>query len=79
MNNDIYKKVIACAEEACETEFKEISLASRLRDDLQMDSLQLVMFQVNLENEFAFYFDPMEELATIFNTIESVCEYIEKL
>ena len=37
MNEEIYEKVIACIEDACEMEFTDITASSRLREDLQMD------------------------------------------
>lgn len=77
MNEEIYEKVIACIEEACEIEFTNITASSRLKEDLQMDSLKMIMFQIKLEDEFVFLFDPMEEIADIFFSVESVCQYIE--
>ena len=77
MNEEIYEKVIACIEDACEMEFTDITASSRLREDLQMDSLKMIMFQIRLEDEFAFSFDPMEEMADIFFSVESVFKNIE--
>lgn len=77
MSEEIYKKVVRCIEDACEREFADITPSSRLREDLQMDSLQMVLFQVRLEDEFLFSFDPMEEMAKIFFCVESVCRYLE--
>ena len=54
MSEEIYKKVVRCIEDACEREFADITPSSRLREDLQMDSLQMVLFQVRLEDEFLF-------------------------
>ena len=42
-----------------------------------MDSLKMIMFQIRLEDEFVFSFNPMEEMADIFFSVESVCKYIE--
>ena len=77
MSEEIYKKVVRCIEDACEREFADIMPSSRLREDLQMDSLQIILFQVRLEDEFLFSFDPMEEMEKIFFSVESVCRYIE--
>ena len=77
MSKEIYKKVVRCIEDACEREVADIMPSSRLREDLQMDSLQMILFQVRLEEEFLFSFDPMEEMAKIFYSVESVCRYLE--
>ena len=77
MSKEIYKRVVRCIEDACEREVADIMHSSRLREDLQMDSLQMILFQVRLEEEFLFSFDPMEEMAKIFYSVESVCRYLE--
>lgn len=77
MNKEIYEKVITCIEDACEMKFADIKASSRLREDLQMDSLKMIIFQIRLEDEFLFSFDPMEEMTDIFFSVESVCKYIE--
>ena len=39
----------------------EVHLESRLREDLGMDSLNLVLLQVELESVFGFTFDPLDD------------------
>ena len=77
MSKEIYKRVVRCIEDACEREVAHIMPSSRLREDLQTGCLQVILFQVRLEEEFLFSFDPMEEMAKIFYSVESVCRYLE--
>lgn len=57
----------------------EISEKSRLREDLHLDSLLLVVLQVELEDEFKFRVDNYRDnIEDIFESVESVCNYVEK-
>lgn len=57
----------------------EITEGSRLKEDLQMDSLLLVMLQVELEDAFQFRFDSYEDdFEEIFQSVRTICDYIEK-
>ena len=76
MEKEIFLRVTECIEHACEKSFESISLKSSLIDDLEMDSLQLVMLQVALEEEFDYTFNPLEDnFRDIFKTVGSVCAY----
>jgi acyl carrier protein len=53
---------------------------TRLRDDLQLDSLHLVELQVSLEDQFAVAFDPADEgLPDAFDTVGSLAAYVQRL
>ena len=61
MNQSLFDEVVGCIQKACEGAVGEVHLESRLREDLGMDSLNLVLLQVELESVFGFTFDPLEE------------------
>lgn len=76
MDQNTYDRVVICIQNACEKKFPHIRLESKLQEDLGMESLQLVMLQVGLEEEFSYTFDPLEDnFREIFSTVESVCNY----
>lgn len=51
---------------------------SRLKEDLQLDSLMLVVLQVEVEDTFRFRFDNFsDDFEKIFATIGTLCNYIE--
>ncbi len=55
-----------------------LSEQSRLKEDLQMDSLMLVVFQVEVEDRFRFRFDNFtDDFEEIFSTMGTLCDYIE--
>lgn len=57
----------------------KISESSRLKEDLQMDSLLLIMLQVELEDTFQFRFDYYEDdFEEIFQSVRTICDYIER-
>lgn len=50
----------------------------RLREDLGLDSINLVNLQVEIEDRFSIYFDPLSmDISKIFATIGSIREFIE--
>lgn len=57
----------------------EISEKSRLKEDLHLDSLLLLVLQVELEDEFKFRIDPYrDDMEEIFESVGTVCNYVEK-
>lgn len=56
-----------------------LSLENRLRDDLYLDSINMVCLQVALEDKFQFRFDPnVDNFFEIFYTVGSLVEHIKK-
>jgi len=57
-----------------------ITLESRLREDLELDSLAMVNLQVAIEDEFDIRFDPVEtDLTEVFETVGTLINFIEKI
>ncbi len=51
----------------------DVNETTRLVDDLGLDSLSIMLFAMEIENEFGFRFeDPVN-----FVTVGDVCEYLE--
>ena len=53
----------------------QVSLESDLRKDLQADSVELMEFIINLEDEYQM---EIPDKANEFNTVGDVVDYIEK-
>lgn len=51
-----------------------ISEDTRLGEDLGLDSLNMMLLAVQVEDEFGFRFDDMP----VFETVGDICSYIEK-
>ena len=47
---------------------------SRLREDLGMDSIAMMMLAMSIEEEFGLTFDP----TVSFNTVDDVVKYLEE-
>ena len=78
MNQSLFDEVVFCIQKACEGAVGEVHLESRLREDLGMDSLNLVLLQVELESVFGFTFDPLDDdFRKIFQTAGSVYSYVK--
>lgn len=78
MDQGLLDRVADCIESACEGSVSGMRPESRLREDLHMESLQLVLLQVELESAFGFTFDPLDDdFREIFRTVESVCRYVK--
>ena len=54
----------------------QVSLESDLRKDLQADSVELMEFIINLEDEYQL--EIPDKAIDDFNTVEDVVDYIEK-
>lgn len=49
----------------------------RLRDDLDLDSLDMVNLQIAIEDTFNISFDPIEtDIAEAFESVESLANYL---
>lgn len=80
MNNDIALRVKKCIESAVEHEVDDLEYETSLVNDLGMESVNIVMLQVELEDEFNIEFDPLNnDFFEIFRTVGSVCRAIEEL
>ena len=56
----------------------KITKDSRLREDLELDSLSLVNLQVKLEDELEIRFDPVEmDLTQTFKTVGTLVSFLE--
>ena len=77
LDQKLFNEVVGCIRTACEGTVGEVRPESRLREDLNMESLQLVLLQVELESVFGFTFDPLDDdFRKIFQTAESVYRYV---
>lgn len=57
-----------------------IHLSDRLREDLRLDSVNIVHLQVEIEDTFDIRFDPgTMDLASIFMTVSSLVDFIENI
>ena len=78
MDRDLFDRIVDCIQTACEGAAGEVRPESRLQENLGMESLQLVLLQVELEAAFGFTFDPLEDdFRQIFRTVESVYGYVK--
>lgn len=78
MDQNLFDRVADCIRTACEGTAGEVRPESRLQEDLGMESLQLVLLQVELEAAFGFTFDPLDDdFRQIFRTAESVYDYVK--
>ena len=59
-------------------ESSNIFLESKLRNDLDLDSVSLINFQILIEDEFDVRFNPIEDdIAKIFYDISSLIDYLK--
>ena len=58
-----------------EVDTENVTLESKLVEDLQFDSLAIMMLAINIENEFNVRFDKPVE----FVTVKDVVDYLETL
>ena len=60
-------------------ENSNISLDSKLRGDLDLDSVSLINFQILIEDEFSIRFNPIEDdITRIFYNINSLVDYLQR-
>lgn len=79
MNKEIFNRIRKCINASLEHDAEHITLDMSLTDDLEMESLHIVTLQVELEDEFAVQFDPLEDdFFEIFQTVGSVYDAIER-
>ena len=64
----------ACCEAVPDLNVSAIDTQTRLREDLALNSLTMMMLAVAVEEEFDFCFDELPE----FQTVGDICHYIEE-
>lgn len=79
MRDEIIEIMKKCAELALERKLDSFPPDASLTDDLNMESIHLVSFQVEMEDAFQIEFDPLQDdFYEIFQTVFSVYQAIEK-
>ena len=79
MRDEIIEIMKKCAELALERKLDSFPHDASLTDDLNMESIHLVSFQVELEDAFQIEFDPLkDDFYEIFQTVSSVYQAVEK-
>ncbi len=72
------EKLTDIFQELFEINISEINFNDSLRDDLKLDSINLVNLQVAIEDSFDIRFNPLEsDLALIFKTVGSLLSFLE--
>lgn len=74
--NSIRVQIIECLMEVFEVETIEDLKKNELDGKLDMDSIQMVEFVVQLEEIFGFQFDDFFSLAHNMNSIDGVIEFM---
>lgn len=78
MNDKALEAIKNCIEEALEHDVATLSLDNSLTDDLNMESIHIVTFQVALEDAFQIEFDPLQDdFYEIFRTVSSVYQAVK--
>lgn len=79
MDMELERRVLKCLNKVLSTPVEALDSKVNLRTGLELDSLNMVMLQVEIEEEFRFTFDPIEdEFEKIFETFGNLCSYLEK-
>lgn len=78
MKTELEKRVLKCLNKAISAQMETLDPETELRAGLEMDSLHMVLLQVEIEEEFRFTFDPIEDdFEKIFGTFGNLCAYLE--
>ena len=78
MRTELKERILGCLGKVLSISVETLEPRINLRDELGMDSLAMVMLQVEIEEEFRFTFDPIEDdFERIFETFESLYNYLE--
>lgn len=79
MDTNLFEMIKECIEKVLERSLSQLTYETSLREDLEMDSLQIVLLQVELEDEFSISFDPIDDdFFLIFNSVGSIYETIKR-
>ena len=72
------EKLTGIFQDLFEIDISKINLDDSLRDDLKLDSINLVNLQVEIEDCFNIRFNPLEtDLALIFKTVDSLLRFLK--
>lgn len=74
--NDILNRIKEVLAKDYEVDPATVSLQSKLKEDLGLDSLDLSEAILAIEDEFDFEFD--DDAVDSLKTLEDMCQYIEK-
>lgn len=78
MKTDLEKRVLGCINRVLFTSMETLEPEINLKDGLEMDSAAMIMLHVEIEDEFQFMFDALEDdFEKIFETFGSLCGYLE--
>lgn len=71
----IYEKLLEIIERVMpQTDTSKITMDSTLTGDLGVDSLNMMLLAITVEDEFNFRFETTSGL----NTVKDICDYVEK-
>ena len=80
---EVLQEVINVIKKTCEKDMVSyghiptIGRNTDLKLDLEMDSIALVVLQINMEDAFGIQFDPLQnDFEEIFCTVERVCQFV---
>lgn len=78
MRTMLEKRVLKCLNKVLSIPVETLNPETNLRSGLELDSLNMVMLQVEIEEEFRFAFDPInDDFEKIFETFGNLCGYLE--
>lgn len=79
LSTELEKRVLKCLNKVIVAPVEALDFETSLRAGLELDSLKMVMLQVEIEEEFRFTFDPIEDdFEKIFATFGDLCAFLEK-
>lgn len=83
MRNELFDKVAESVMAVCQKTNripdKLFTAGMHLRDDIGLDSIDLVILQIDIEDRFHIRFDPLkDDFSEIFYSIGTLCEFLEK-
>lgn len=71
-------RIKSCVEHVLEHSLEQFPPGAHLQDDMGMESMELVLLQVELEQEFQVTFDPItDNFFEIFQTVDTLCSAID--
>lgn len=82
MNTELFEELVDILTDVCHKNHKELTkpvcMNMILREDVGLDSIDLVVLQVELEDRLHIRFDPLEdEFSKIFYNIETLYKCLE--
>lgn len=75
----MFERLQKCIKDVIEGYSDEIKMSDRFQEDLDMDSVKLVMLQIAIEDEFQIMFEPLKDnFIEIFSTVATLNKFIEE-